>query len=77
VIISLTFLKLNKLKAYIITPILILCSGLILAIVLYWSSKARRKLLFDEVCKDENPSYILVEGIRGNFDIVKLKSHQN
>jgi hypothetical protein len=57
------------------TPILIIISGFILAIVLYWSPKARHKLLFDKVSKDKNPTHILVEGIRGNLDILKLKYH--
>ena len=57
------------------TPILIIISGFILAIVLYWSPKARQNFLFDKVSKDKNPTHILVEGIRGNLDILKLKYH--
>jgi hypothetical protein len=58
---------------YIVVPILSILTAFILPLVLFWYPKFRVKVYYKKV--KNNPSHILVTGILGNIEIVKIQNN--
>jgi len=69
----LTFIKFSPLFAYLVTPFLCLCTGLIFALVLYWVPTLRAKFLYTKVNDIKWATHLIVEGKDvKTYEIVKL-----
>lgn len=72
VILSLTLLQYNALKAYLLMPLLSLLTLFILPLRLYWSAELRAYYLYNEVGALEQADHLLVKGKDGNIEVVGI-----
>ena len=71
---EITFLSLNSFKAYVIAPILVVCSGLIFGLFLFWYLDLRVKFFYDQVHDIKQATHVLVKGVTKNQEILPLYS---
>lgn len=72
IILSLTMLKLNPLKAYLLVPLLSILTLFALPIRMYWSDELKAWYLYDQVLRIEEADHLLVRGKDGNIEIVEV-----
>ena len=59
---SLTYLQFQPLMFYGVAPVLILCSGLIFGLFLFWYESLRAKFYYRKVKSMEQATHIMVDG---------------
>lgn len=72
VINSLTMLKFNALKAYLLVPLLSILTIMVLPVRLYWSAELRAYYFYDKVRALEQADTMLVRGKDGNIELVDV-----
>ena len=72
-IIKTTLLIASNTKRYVLVPLLALCTAFIFLLVLQWSRKARKSMLYSETDEINSATHILIEGKDGNTEIVSLR----
>jgi len=60
----------------IVTPLLILATGLLLGIAIYWDTSLQSVFFYEKTEKLEEATHVLVEGRLKNLEIVKVQ-HEN
>lgn len=74
VIKELNYLTFSSFKAYIIVPLLTICSGLMFGICLYWSTNLRITFFYSREQKLNKATHILVKGYADKLEIKPLYS---
>ena len=57
---------------YFIAPILIICTGGIFGLALFWSDKLRLNMFYGQVKRIENATHVKVTGVPGNIEALPL-----
>ena len=70
---QLTLLSFSYFLSLIVTPFLILATGLLLGVAIYWDTTLQTIFFYTKTKKLEEATHILVEGRLKNLEIVKLK----
>lgn len=71
---ELTYLKFNKFRAYFVVPILVVFSGLLFGLFLFWYQSLRIYWFYDEVGSLREATHMKVLGRLQTTDIVELYS---
>ena len=61
----------------IVVPFLCIITGLIMAVVLYWNTKARIALLYKPITDVKEATHVVIKGKPGNIDICKLYDYSD
>jgi len=69
---KLTLLRFSYFLTLIVTPFLILATGLLLGIAIYWDTSLQSVFFYKKTEKLEDATHILVEGRLQNLEIVKV-----
>jgi hypothetical protein len=70
---QLTLLTFSRLKTYLITPLLILSSGFLFGIAIYWKPSLQAFFFYSKVKTLSKATHILIEGSQENLEICELK----
>ena len=69
---SITLLRHNWFKAYVLVPILSILTIFILPLKMYWDTELYATMIYDTVTAIEMATDMLVKGRAGNVDVCKL-----
>ncbi len=68
------FLKFRPLVAFVLVPILCICTGLIFALCLHWSVKLRVAVFYSKSNGiEDGATHVFIEGATGNMEVQDLK----
>lgn len=75
---SITLMRIDFLMCILVLPLLIICTGLLLGIVMFWKKDLVIKLLYRPVTDLKKCTHVIVKGVQGNTEICKLNdfSHE-
>ena len=71
---KLTYLKFCKTRTYLLGGFLCLCTGFIFGLLLYWFQNLRLWLCYSVVESLEEATHVLVQGLSGEKEVVRLYS---